>query len=354
VPFGERQRPVPKTPPLPTSKGWPRFSTRLLTPDGRARREIENILNALDARRARKLGEFTLALESGSTDKRGWARRVGVHQANKLLARRLARERASDNILCYLDNGFDAVTVQQQDKQRLVDTIDDTAQALPKLVFEVLELLLNARESDDSLALTENVLVWLAEKYGIQTAALRDWLAREMSVFHKPLRLWSVGRSGGWLPTPLPAPRSVATDAYAMLHAQGGSARNGRPADHDPWVVTWALLLAEGIAHRLDNEDPPLTLAAIVGTLRDEVPADLVAGGLHRAAAAEIEVFRTYARNHRLKPPALPPLAAVDDIVAKVGFGRQSAAKPLCFEIAALAYGLPRKALDATVKKAAK
>jgi hypothetical protein len=359
VPFGERRRAVSKTPPLPTAKGWPRFSVKLLSPEGRAKRELENVLDQFDARRERKLGERVLMKDLARSDRRGWAAQIAAHQADRLLARRRTLERVRDDAFCHLEHGADPVAVRQHDDQRLTDTIDDAAQQLPRPIFDALFYVLNAREPDGRLAATENVLTWIAQQWGLKTDIVRGILAEQMTVFRKPLQPWSSGRTGGWVASGVPDPFVGPTTVYALFaDPERAEPANGRRSDHDRTAVFGAVILAGEIAARLLSSDP-ITAAAVHGWLRDDVhpPAEIIAGGIHRAAAYEISLHQAWfdeqpeAHGHgrHARRPAVPDLAKVDAIV----IGRRPAAlEAVCLDVAALAYSVPRKALDALVKKA--
>ena len=179
-------------------------------------------------------------------------------------------------------------------------------------------------------------------------------LAHHIQVFKEPLRPWAAGRAGrgAWVPPPLPAARSVSADAFERLFARKP---DGRPPDHDPRLVALALYLAEGIYHQLEQGiagDESFALAAIEGCWRDRWPPEGIALALRAAASTEITVERI---DFKVPPdattPRSPSLVEIEEIVARLGYGRPGACRALAFEIAALAYNLPRKALEAMVKR---
>ena len=73
---------------------------------------------------------------------------------------------------------------------------------------------------------------------------------------------------------------------------------------------------------------------------------------MRAAATAEITAERIdFKAGPHAATPRFPSLAEIEKIVARVGYGRPGSCRALAFEIAALAYNLPRKALEATVKR---
>jgi hypothetical protein len=89
---------------LPTAKGWPRFSSNLLTPEGREKWRLDWWLDRVvrDPSRTEE-EEAPIAREQGDLDKRGWAPRIGVRKASRILSLKLARERAEANVERYLN-----------------------------------------------------------------------------------------------------------------------------------------------------------------------------------------------------------------------------------------------------------
>lgn len=143
----------------------------------------------------------------------------------------------------------------------------------------------------------------------------------------------------------------MSADAFEKLF---GPKQDGRRPDHDPRLVALALYLAEGIYHQLEQGlagDEGFGLTAIEGYWRDRWPPEGIALALSAAASAEITAERI---DLKAAPdattPRSPSLAEFEQIVAQVGYGRPGACRALAFEIAALAYNLPRKALEAMVK----
>jgi hypothetical protein len=222
-------------------------------------------------------------------------------------------------------------------------------------MFDAVNFLLNARDPNGELGATEIVLVWMADQWGIKTDVVRRVLAYQLATaFREPLRPWAAGRTGAgaWVPPMLPAPRSVSADAFERLFA---AKHDGRPPDHDPRLVALALYLAEGIYHQLEQGiagDESFGLAAIEGYWRDRWRPEGIAFALRAAATAEITAERIdFKAAPHVTTPRSPSLPEIEEIVARVGYGRPGACRALAFEIAALAYNLPRKALDATVKR---
>jgi hypothetical protein len=118
-------------------------------------------------------------------------------------------------------------------------------------------------------------------------------------------------------------------------------------------LVALALFLAEGIYHHLEQGvagDESFGLAAIEGYWRDRWPHEGIALALGAAATAEI-ADRHMTFEGKTAMPRFLTRAEIDEIVARVGYGRNGACRALAFEIAALAYNLPRKALEAMVKR---
>jgi hypothetical protein len=283
------------------------------------------------------------------------ARRLGVHKADMLLARRSALARVEAELDSYLEHGVDLVTARELDRQKLVDTINEAAQRLPDQdIFDWVYWLLNAIDPNGELGATEQVLAWLSDKHGVKTEVVRDVLAYHIQVFKEPLRPWAAGRvgCGAWVPPTLPAARSVALDAFDALFTPKA---NGRPPDHNPELVTLALFLAVAIYHQLEQGvagDEGFGLAAIEGCWRDPWPPEGIALALNAAASAEIaDRLVTFEGGQPETKPRFLSGAEVDEIVARVGYGRPGAIRALAFEIAALAYNLPRKALEAMVKR---
>jgi hypothetical protein len=99
--FGERHREQPKLPKLPTSTGWPRFTTAALSDEGRFRRDIELALDKIDRRRARLYDEVPLATTEVRTS--GWGHQVGVRRASRLLKTERARARAENARIGHVD-----------------------------------------------------------------------------------------------------------------------------------------------------------------------------------------------------------------------------------------------------------
>jgi hypothetical protein len=367
-PVGEDPpRSVPK---LSAAIGQPRFSTRLLTDEGRARWKTERILDVLDAERARRLGELTRPPRFADTDILA-SHQSGARESRLLLHRRLARQRVEENALCYVDRGVDAVAAQEYDRQRLIDTINSAAHQLSHSDFELLECLVNVTDADDQQIGLETTLVHMAAMNGLKTAAVRGIMAQALTVFRGPLSPWSTGRSGGWIPTPPPYDGAGAQAVFSMF----GDADQrlpkvvGRPADYEQWTVYSAIMLADFIAKRLHVDDPPFTLAAAAGLIQEPWPPHhtraVAAVGLQWAAIVEITIFQRWLDETDPAPldetdaaliprPGFPKLADVDAIVDKTPFGRTSSVTMLTREVAALAFDLPRKALDAMVKKAEK
>jgi len=109
------------------------------------------------------------------------------------------------------------------------------------------------------------------------------------------------------------------------------------------------------IYHQLEQGvagDEGFGLAAIEGCWRDPWPPEGIALALNAAASAEIaDRLVTFEGGQPETKPRFLSGAEVDEIVARVGYGRPGAIRALAFEIAALAYNLPRKALEAMVKR---
>jgi hypothetical protein len=354
-------------PPTPTAKKLPKYqfkasdlskeplSTKYLGEylSPAERRWVDEELDALQIRYVDKAVGDDGADEYGNQREGGRARRLGVHKADKLLARRRALERVEADVDARLTGHHDAVTAANADLEKLLDTINETAQRLPNQdIFDWVYWLLNARDRNGELGATEKVLAWLSDQQGLKTEVVHNVLAYHIQVFKEPLRPWAAGRTGrgALVPPPLPAARSVAMDAFEALFALKG---DGRPPDHDPQLVALALFLAEGIYHHLEQGvagDESFGLAAIEGYWRDRWPHEGIALALGAAATAEI-ADRHMTFEGKTAMPRFLTRAEIDEIVARVGYGRNGACRALAFEIAALAYNLPRKALEAMVKR---
>jgi hypothetical protein len=350
---------APPTPKIGKPKTWKRFDpTTDLTAEGHARYDAERWLDKVLAHHTfedeRPWADGTKVDRNGNDG--GWARFVGIRKADKLLARQGALERVEADVDARLAGHHDAATAAKADLEKLVDTINDAAQRLPdKDIFDALNFLLNARDPNGELGATENVLVWMADQWGIKTDVVRRVLAYQLATaFREPLRPWAAGRTGigAWVPPVLPAPRSVSADAFEKRFA---AKNDGRPPDHDPRLVALALYLAEGIYHQLEQGvagDQSFGLAAIEGYWRDRWPPEGIALALRAAATAEITAERIdFKAGPHAATPRFPSPAEIEEIVARVGYGRPGSCRALAFEVAALAYNLPRKALEATVKR---
>jgi hypothetical protein len=344
---------------IPTSRGWPMFKVKLLTVEGQFKRDIENALDQADARREWLLGERELARHTGvdaNNDDHGWARHVAARKASVLLARKGSIERAWENAISYMEHGTDRVIVQHLDAQQLTDAIDDVAQRLPKPIFDALTYLLNAREPDGRLAATENALAWLAQDWGLRTEIVRGFLAEQLRVFREPLRLWSAGRARGWTAVESPDPSAGPRAVYDLFgDAERAEPASGRPATYEPGTAFWAAMLSGQLAERLLANEP-LAVAALGGQLRDEVrlPLETVAGAVHRAAYWEIGTVQAWFddEGHEVqgaRRPVVPSLAAVDALVAE-----NRSLDAVCRGVAALAYGLPREAIQGLIRKASR
>jgi hypothetical protein len=349
---------APPTPKIGKPKTWKRFDpTTDLTAEGQARYDAERWLDKVLAHHSfedeRPWADSTKVDRNGNDG--GWARLVGIRKADKFLARRRALERVEADVDARLAGHHDAATAAKADLEKLIDTVNDAAQRLPdKDIFDTVDFLLNARDPNGELGATERVLVWMAGQWGIKTDVARNVLAYHLQVFREPLHPWAAGRTGrgAWAPPTLPAPRSVALDAFEALFAPKG---DGRPPDHDPQLVALALFLAVGIYHRLEQGvagDGSFGLAAIEGYWRERWPAEGIVLALNAAATAEIADRHATFEGSPETMPRYPSRAEIDEIVARVGYGRNGACRALAFEVAALAYNLPRKALEATVKRA--
>jgi hypothetical protein len=319
------------------------------------RRWVDKKLDALQIRYVDKAVGDDGADEYGNQREGGRARRLGVHTADKLRARRRALERVEADADARLAGHHDAATAAKADLEKLIDTINETAQRSPDQdIFDWVSWLLNATDRNGELGATEQVLAWLSDQQGLKTEVVRKVLAYHMQVFKEPLRPWAAGRTGrgAWVPPQLPAARSVAMDAFQEVFTAKG---DGRPPDHDPQLVALALFLAEGIYHRLEEGvagDQGFALAAIEGCWRDPWPPEGIALALNAAASAEIaDRLVTFEGGQPETKPRFLSGTEVDEIVARVGYGRPGAIRALAFEIATLAYNLPRKALEAMVKR---
>jgi hypothetical protein len=339
------------------SKKWPRFDPTTLTPDGYKRWEAERFLD-------RALAHHNYADECPRADNSkvgrhgsdgGWARNVGTRTADTILARKNALERVVDDVDARLAGHHDVATAAKAELEKLIDTINEAAQRLPDQdIFDWVYWLLNARDRNGGLGATEKVLAWLSDQQGVKTDVVRRVLAYQLATaFREPLRPWAGGRTGrgAWVPPVLPAARSVSADAFEKLFAPK---QGGRRPDRDPRLVALALYLAEGIYHQLEQGiagDEGFGLAAIEGYWRDRWPAEGIVLALSAAATAEIADRHATFEGRPETMPRYPSRAEIDEIVARVDFGRNGACRALAFEIAALAYNLPRKALEATVKR---
>jgi hypothetical protein len=319
------------------------------------RRWVDEELDALQIRYVDKAVGHDGADEYGNQREGGRARCLGVHTADKLLARRRALERVEADVDARLSGHQDAAAAAKADLEKLIDTINDAAQRLPDQdIFDWFYWLLNARDRNGELGATDKVLAWLSDRHGVKTDVVRNVLGyHPHQAFRHPLHPWAAGRTGrgAWVPPVLPAARSVAIDSFEALFAPK---RDGRPPDHDPQLVALALFLAEGIYHRLEQgvaDDESFGLAAIEGYWRDRWPHEGIALALRAAAAAEITDRQVPCRGRPETMPRYLSRDEIDEIVARVGYGRNGACRALAFEIAALAYNLPRKALEAMVKR---
>jgi hypothetical protein len=315
---------------------------------------IDEELDALQIRHVYRAVGHDGADEYTNEREGGRARRLGAHKAEQLLARRHALERVEADVDARLAGHHDASTAAKADLEKLIDTINDAAQRLPdKDIFDAVNCLLNARDSNGELGETESVLVSMADQWRIKTDVARRVLAYQLATaFRKPLRPWATGRTGrdAWVPPVLPAARSVAMDAFDALFEPK---RDGRPPDHDPQLVALALFLAVGIYHRLERGlgDEGVGLAAIEGYWRDRWPPEGIALALLAATTAEVSDRHVTFEGRPETMPRYLNKAELDEIVARVGYGRPGACRALAFEVAALAYNLPRKALEAMVKR---
>jgi hypothetical protein len=312
------------------------------------RRWVDEELDALQIRYVDEAVGHDGADEFGNEREGGRARRLGVHKADKLLARRRALERVETDVDARLAGHHDAVTAAKADLEKLIETINDAAQRLPDQdIFDWFFWLLNASDRNGELGATDKVLAWLSNQHGVKTDVVRNVLGYHLhQAFRQPLQPWAAGRAGrgAWVPPLLPAPRSVAAAAFEALFAPK---EGGRPSDHDPCLVALALYLAEGIAHQLEQGvggDEIAGLAAIEGYWRDRWPPEGIALALSAAATAEITAERI---DFRAAPdaatPRSPSVAEIAEIVNRVGYGRNGACRALAFEIAALAYNCPGK-----------
>jgi hypothetical protein len=316
-----------------------------LSPEARARWEDDRFLDRALAHHAYD----NVAPQARNMDKRdlrgndgGWAHDVGAHEASKLMARRRAVERVQGDIDAYLRHGVTANMARKLEIELLAREADWAAWGMTSMARAVLRLVLQSRRWDSNAREwryrpADAVLAAYARFIGIETNAMRGWLARELAGVRAALRPWAEDRTGGWIATPAPpAVFTPALEVWAMLKADGPP-KNGRPRAHDPWRVAWALMLAEEISTKLRGA----ALAAIRGDLREDRGG--VAEALHEAVAALIGQYAG---------TTLPTVAAIQQIVDQCGYGRRGAAKVLTQEVAALAYGLPWAALVALEKKA--
>jgi hypothetical protein len=206
----------------------------------------------------------------------------------------------------------------------------------------------------------EEILAAFAKHYGVTTAALRGWLARELQGLRRPLRSWGEGRRRGWTVEP-EDPSGIGVMAVWDLfqNADHAEPKTGRPAKHNPTAVFGAMMLAGEIISLLHQYDP-IAAAAIQGVLREPMPSETIAGGLHRAAATVILMYQRWfdedpeAHGHGKAAvrPTVPTLAAADPVVARARLGRAGSLEAVCRDLAAVAYGLPVEALAAMIKKA--
>ena len=314
--------------------------------------EIDQILAKIDEQQR----ETPWALERRESDERGWAVSKGAHKASRLEARRRAMMCAEANVDAYAAGERDQATAAKVDLEKMMEAAREATTKMSEVGRWTWESLLQA---DTAL---EPALAALAKQYGLRTPLARDWLAREAAPLRTALMPWSEGRTGSWTAGQVSDLRAVSTQVLAMLIAEGPP-KNGRPRDHEPWLVTWALLLAEEIAIWLYENDQ-IGLGLVGGFLREGVidqgcvlagltEAEVVGGALHRATAAAIEPLQAFASAAGLHVPRLPTVPVVRRIVSQIGYGRSGSVRLLTSEIAATAYGVPRKAMDALVKKAA-
>ena len=315
--------------------------------------EVDQILAVVDEQQR----ETPWALEGRDSDERGWAARKSAHKASRVEARRCALKRAEADVDAYVAGERDQAMSAKLDLEKMMEAAREAARSMSQPAREILESLLQAD------AALEPALAVFAKEYGLRTPVARAWLAREATPLRAALTPWSEGRTGGWTADPVSEPRSVSAAAWTMLMADGPP-KSGRPRDHDPRLVTLALRLAEDIALWLYEHDI-VGLSLVGGTLREGVmnegcalagqtEKEIVGLALHRATAAAIEPFQAVAAAAPCPHvPRLPTLPVVHRIVSQIGYGRGGSIRLLAFEIAATAFGVPRKALDALTKKAA-
>lgn len=328
----------------PKSRKGPRFSPALLAGEARARWEQDNDLQWVQERGRRRLNLGAYA-DGAKLDHEGhdggWAHHLGVRRADVLLARKRARRRVERDALAYAEHGISTDAAEEVDHVRLQLAIWEGAQHLPRESREVLHFVLEAVERESGRpGHPEHVLAWLADRGGIATADLRSGLAYCLAPLRARLRRWGRGRTGGWVPAAEPLPGLTPTDVFKRLFDP--APRDGRPPDYDPRLAGLAIWLADGVMAQLDI----FTALALEG--HRQAPAAAVVAGLQDAMAIELAIER---RAFGGTPPRLQQ-ADVEAAVARVGYGRAGAVGKVTFELAAQAYGLPRKALEAAVRRA--